>query len=132
MSQRNLEIVQRIYARYADDPDAVRDAYASDFQFDVAEIGPDIGVVAGFDAATEAMRPYFGNFYDFRMEIDEVLHADDRNLVVAMHDTGRMHGSDFEVTNHRFHVWTFREGKVIRFSAHLDRDRAFDAAGLSE
>jgi hypothetical protein len=61
------------------------------------------------------------------MEIDEVLHADDRNLVVAMH--GRMHGSDFEVTNHRFR--TFREGTVIRFSAHLDRDRAFDAAGLS-
>lgn len=102
------------------------------YEFDVTEIGPDIGIVVGFDAATEAMRPYFHGFDDFRMEIDEVLHADDRNLVVAMHDTGRMHGRDFEVTNHRFHVWTFREGKVIRFSAHLDRDRAFDAAGQSE
>ena len=90
MSKQNLEIVQRIYAGYADDPDSVRDAYASDFEFDVAETGPDIGIVAGFDAATEAMRPYFDSFDDFRMEIDEVLHADDRNLVVAMHDTGRM------------------------------------------
>lgn len=26
--------------------------------------------------------------------------------------------------------WTFREGKVIRRSAHLDRDRALEAAGL--
>jgi ketosteroid isomerase-like protein len=132
MSEENLAIVRRIYAEYAGDPDAVRDAYRSDFEFDVTEIGPDIGIVAGFDAATEAMRPYFDSFDDFRMEIDEVLHADDRHVVVAMHDTGRMHGSDFEVTNHRVHVWTFRDGKVVRFSSHLDPAAALEAAGLSD
>ena len=132
MSEKNLEIVRQIYAEYANDPGAVRDVYASDFELDVAEIAPDIGVVRGFDGAREAMQPYFKSFDDFRMEIDEVLHADDRQVVVAMHDSGRMHGSEFEVTNHRFHVWTFRDGKVVRFSSHIDQARALEAARLSE
>jgi hypothetical protein len=43
-----------------------------------------------------------------------------------------MPGSDSEVRNHRFHVYAFRDGKVVRFSSHLDKTRALESAGVRE
>ena len=43
-----------------------------------------------------------------------------------------MRVSDAEVWNRLFHVWTFRGGKVIRIASHTDKNRALEAAGLSE
>ena len=132
MSEQNVQSVRRIYADFVDHPDAVRELYAPDFEMDNSDTAPDIGVVRGIDAADAVLRIYFEDFEDFRMEIDEVLYADDRLVVVAMHDSGRMRGSDAEVRNLRFHVWSFRDGKVARLSTHLDRERALQAAGVSD
>jgi ketosteroid isomerase-like protein len=132
MSEENVEIVRRIYDEIVASPEAVRELYASDYELDVTDIGPDIGVIRGFDAANEALRSYFETFEDFYIQIEEVVHADEERVVTDVHDGGRMPGSDSEVRNHRFHVFAFREGKVVRFSSHLDRDRALEAAGLSE
>jgi len=60
-----------------------------------------------------------------------VIHVEDRQVVVAVRDGGRLRQSDAEVWNRFFHVWTFRNGKIVRRSSHSDRDRALEAAGLS-
>jgi ketosteroid isomerase-like protein len=132
MSQENVEIVRRIYDVIVASPEAVRELYTSDYELDVTDIGPDIVVIRGFDAANEALRSYFETFEDFYIEIEEVVHADEERVVTEVHDGGRMPGSDSEIRNHRFHVFAFRGDKVARFSSHLDRDRALEAAGLSE
>jgi ketosteroid isomerase-like protein len=132
MSEKNVEIVRRIYDVIVASPEAVRELYASDYELDVTDIGPDIGVIRGFDAANEALRSYFETFEDFYIDIEEVIHADEERVVTEVHDGGRMPGSDSEVRNHRFHVFAFRGGKVVRFSSHLDRNQALEAAGLSE
>jgi ketosteroid isomerase-like protein len=132
VSQENVEIVRRIYDEYVASPEAVRELYAPDYEIDLADIAPDIGVIRGFDAALDALRPYFETFEDFHIEIEEVIHADEDRVVTDVHDGGRMPGSDSEVRNHRFHVFAFRDGKVVRFSSHLDRNRALEAAGLRE
>jgi ketosteroid isomerase-like protein len=61
-----------------------------------------------------------------------VIHADGEQVVVSVRDGGRMKGSDAEVWTRFFDVVTVREGKIVRLSAHLDRNRALKAAGLSE
>jgi ketosteroid isomerase-like protein len=132
MSQENVEIVRRIYDEYVDRPEAVRELYHPDYETDVTDVAPDIGVIRGFDAANEAFRPYFETFEDFYVEIEEVIHADEEHVVIEVHDGGRMRGSDSEVRNHRFHVYAFRDGKVVRFSSHLDRNQALEAAGVRE
>jgi ketosteroid isomerase-like protein len=132
MSEENVEIVRRIYNEIVASPEAVRELYASDYELDVRDIGPDIGVIRGFDAANKALRSYFETFEDFYIELEEVIHADEERVVTDVHDGGHMPGSDSEVRNHRFHVFAFRDGKVVRFSSHLDKNRALEAAGLSE
>jgi ketosteroid isomerase-like protein len=41
-----------------------------------------------------------------------------------------MSGTDAEVWNHFFHVWTLRNGKIVRLSVHTDRQRSLEAARL--
>ena len=132
MSEENVEIVRRIYDEQIAHPEAVRELYDPNYETDLTDAGPDVGVVLGFDAAEEALRPYWEMFEDFRYEMEDVIHADERQVVTAVRDGGRMKRSKSEVWNRFFHVWTFRNGKVIRISAHLDKNRALEAAGLSE
>ena len=50
----------------------------------------------------------------------------------AARDGGRMRGTDAEVWNRFFHVWTLRDGRIVRLSIHPDRSRSLEAAGLSD
>lgn len=103
-----------------------------DYEFDARDVAPDIGIVRGPEATGEALREYWETFEDFHIELKEVLHADEEHVVTAVQDGGRMKGSDAEVWNHLFHVWTFRDGKVVRTSSHTDKNRALKAAGLRD
>ena len=132
MSEENVEVVRRIYDDYVDRPEAVREFYAPDFEMDFADTSLDFGVVRGFDAAYEALPTYFESFEAFRIDVEELIYADERLVIAAALDQGRMRGTDANVRNHRFHVWTFRDGKVVRLSTHLNRQQALEAAGLSE
>jgi ketosteroid isomerase-like protein len=130
MSQKNVEIVRRIFTTINDGLDYPRELLDPDFELDLSETGG--GVHHGIDAMLEQMRPYWETFEDFHYEIEEVIHADERQVIVAVRDGGRMRGSDAEVWTHFFDVFAFRNGKVLRASAHLDRNRALEAAGLRE
>ena len=59
-------------------------------------------------------------------------HADEEQVVTCVRDGGRIKGSDAEVWNRFFHVWTFGDGKIVRLSIHTDKNRALEAAGLRE
>jgi ketosteroid isomerase-like protein len=71
-------------------------------------------------------------FEDFSLEFKEVVHADEERVVTAVRDGGRIKGSDAEIWNDLFHVWTFRDGKILRVSSHNEKSRALKAAGLRE
>lgn len=53
---------------------------------------------------------------DCHVELEEVLHADEQQVVDAVRDGGRLKGSDAEVTNRFFHVWTFCDRKIVQLS----------------
>jgi ketosteroid isomerase-like protein len=132
MSQENVEIVRRAYEGVNANQDVPDELVDPSYEFDAREVAPGIGVVRGSDAAREALREYWQMFEDFHVDLKEVLHADEEHVVTAVEDGGRMKGSDAEVWNRLFHVWTFRDGKVVRVSSHNDRQRALEAAGLRE
>jgi ketosteroid isomerase-like protein len=129
MSQHNVEIVRRLYEEISERLDVSPDPFDPDFVMDMSEIA-DIGVHRGLPAAREVFRQYATTFDDFHVDIEEVIHADDERVVVKLRDGGRVRGSDAEVWNRYFDVWTFRDGRAVRMSAHTDRARALEAAGL--
>ena len=132
MSQENVEIVRRGYEWVTVHQELNRDLVHPDFEFDATEVAPDIGGQLGFEAALEFLREYWEMFDDFRTEIEAVIHADEERVVTYARDDGRMRGSDSEVRNYYFQVFTFREGKIVRLSIHTDKERALEAVGLRE
>jgi ketosteroid isomerase-like protein len=132
MSQENLDIVRRAYEGVSARLEPPRELFGPDYEVDASDVAPDFGVLRGFEAVQESFRPYWETFDDFRVEIEELVHADEKRVIARVRDGGRMRGSDSEVWNRFFHVWTFADGKVVRLSIHTDRNRAIEAAGISE
>jgi ketosteroid isomerase-like protein len=131
MSQENVEVVQQLYgAVTAQRWGTTWDLYDTDYEADLRDAG--VGIVRGVEEAEKTLRENWETFEHFQVELKEVIHADEEQVVTAVRDGGRLKGSDAEVWNRFFHVWSFREGKVFRLSVHTVRDRALDAAGLSE
>jgi ketosteroid isomerase-like protein len=132
MSQENVNIVKRGYEASNQTGKLSREVLAPDFVLDLTESAPDFGIVRGIEASEQALRGYMETFDEFRVEIEEVIHADEGQVVTAVSNTGRLRESDSTVTSHFFHVFTLEDGKVVRWSVHVDRDHALEAAGLSE
>ncbi|MGH2926116.1 MAG: nuclear transport factor 2 family protein [Solirubrobacterales bacterium] len=132
MSQENVEIVRRAHAGVTVTRVLPPELFGAEFELDAREVSPDFGIVQGYEASQAAFASYWETFEDFQTEVEEVLHADDEQVVTAIRDGGRIKGSDADVQNRYFHVWAFRNGRAIRLSIYGDKDRALEAAGLSE
>ena len=132
MSEQNVETVRRVYEGVNTRLTVPKELFDPDYEFDNTELWPDVVGVLDFDAAQETMREYWETFEAYRVEIEEVIHADERRVVNEVRDGGRVMGTQTEVWNRFFHVWTLRDGRIVRLSVHADRDRSLEAAGLPE
>ena len=132
MSEQNVEVVRRVYEGVSARLETPRELFDPDYEFDNTELWPDIAEVLGYEAAEKAMREYWETFEAYQVEIEEVMYADDGRVVNAVRDGGRMRGTDAEWWNRFVHVWSFRDGRIVRLSVHTDRGRALEAAGLRE
>jgi ketosteroid isomerase-like protein len=131
MSEENVEVVRRCLDAYsAGDNEASLAAFDPDVVFDQS-IRPDGGVFHGPDGIAEAMRTWTGAFEDWRLQVEEIIDAGDRVLVIAT-QFGRGKGSGVETEQRDFSVYTVRNGKIVHLKAFLDRQEALEAAGLQE
>ncbi len=131
MSRENVELLQRAFEEINARLEHPRELFADEYEVDLTDfLGGE--VFSGFTAADAQMREYWEMFDDFRYEIEEVIHANDERVVVRMRDGGRIKGSDAEVSAQYYDVVTFRDGKIVRVSAHADKSRALEAAGLED
>jgi ketosteroid isomerase-like protein len=132
MSQENSRSVQRAYRHATASLELPLELYDADMVLDARDVAPDFGVVHGREASQEQLRGYWEIFDGYRVEMGEVIHADETHVVNVALDRGRAGASEAEVENRYFHVWTFADGRIARLSIHTDRDIALGAVGLSE
>lgn len=97
MSEENIEAVRRVYEGVNTRLEVPRELFDPGYEFDNTELWPDIVEVLGFDAAQETMREYWETFETYRVELEEVIYADDGRVLNVVRDGGRMSGSDAEV-----------------------------------
>ena len=133
MSEENIEVVEGAYERVNATLELPQELFDPEWELDITDVSADaVGVLRGLEA-TEAMRPYWETFEAFHVEIKELIHADEVQVVDVVRDGGQIKGSEAEVWNRFFHVWSFGgDGKIVRLSIHTERSRALEAAGLSE
>jgi ketosteroid isomerase-like protein len=82
----------------------------------------------------QAWRDSLGGWEQFSVEVDEFRELDDERVLVLTHFSGRGKTSGMDLGQMRtkaacvFHV---RDGRVFRYVAYWDRERAFADLGLS-
>jgi ketosteroid isomerase-like protein len=133
MSERNVEIVRRLYGFWQDrDTSSIEDVVHPDAVVDVSRNIFNPGTHRGIDGFTRFVEQIDEMWDDFMVTPDEFI--DGGETVVAAHrisGTGR--GSGLETEMRAYAVFTFRENKLWRLTGGLrTRDEALEVAGLKE
>lgn len=63
---------------------------------------------------------------DSQVEMEELVEAGDRVVAIG-HTRGRVRANQREFDVRAIHVWTLRDGKVIRFEAYIDTPKMLEA-----
>jgi hypothetical protein len=131
MSQENIGAIRVIYDRLNRTGELNRDDWAADATFDVSRL-PGFGIYRSFDEFYAAWIPYRDTFDEWWIEVEELLDGKGNRVFAAVRDGGRMKASGSEVRQQVFHVSEVREGKIIAWTAFLERSEALEAAGLAK
>jgi ketosteroid isomerase-like protein len=86
---------------------------------------------SGRDHLFDVFATYFRGWTSYQAELTELIDAGD-NVVGVVHEKTGIGGSDDFVERDLFHVWTHRDGLVVRWRVFATREQALEAAGLRE
>jgi ketosteroid isomerase-like protein len=127
VSQENVEIVRRFYEHIGREGELMVGLLDEDVEFDFAWMHG-----RGADAWRRAIAEWAGTFEEWRIEAREVIDVGPSQLIAIVRDRARAKGSGAEIDNEFAHLWTIREGLVIRFEAFTTKADALQAAELEE
>jgi ketosteroid isomerase-like protein len=128
------ENVDRILAGYdalsRGDLDGVVAGFSPDFELRAPPILPDTEIYRGPEGFRRFWQAWIDNFDDLRIEVEEVIDAEDRIVVMAA-VCGRGKDSGAEVRSPSFpHVWTLQGDEITGMEALPNRAAAIEALGL--
>jgi ketosteroid isomerase-like protein len=83
----------------------------------------------GVEGVLESVGAWFQVWDDFHIEPEELIDGGD-HVVAVVKESGRVAGSDQQVTQRFFQVWTISEDKIVAFHEYKTRREATEAAGL--
>src|SRR5262245_6114728 len=134
MSQENVEAVLRSYEIFNEhgvDATAAAEWWHEDIEWHDPVEFPDADVHHGIEAAKAALQSYVDVGGHMKVHVEECIDAGDEVFVSwRAHITGASSGAPAEGL--MYHVSTVKNGKLVRLRQYLDRDKALEAAGLSE
>jgi ketosteroid isomerase-like protein len=133
MSEGNLKVVRTLFRAFdRADYEAALEALDPEIEWQ-APPGIVIGqeVYRGRDEVWRGFAEWLAAWDTHRFELEEMLDHGDHVVVGGM-QIGRGRGSGVEVRLPTFHVFTLRDGRVIRHRGYRDRAEALEVAGLSE
>jgi ketosteroid isomerase-like protein len=130
MSQQNVERILRGYeALNRGDVDGAVQGISPDCEVTLPHILLEADVHQGREGLRSFWQGWHDTFEEFRMEIEEVIDAGDRVVVMAAAcGTGRDSGAEVRTPTFAI-VWTIRGDQAIRMQAMPTRAAALEAVG---
>lgn len=126
----NAEIVRRLVAAFeAGDAETQLALFDPEIELTEWPEALDSKTYHGIEGLAQALQSW-GEAWDWlHSEVHEVVENGDHVLVRGT-THGRGRGSEVEVEIPAFHVYTLRDGKIIRMVMHTTEEPALRAAGL--
>ena len=130
MSQADIEMLRVGYEAFSrGDWDAAFAAAHPDIEFKTADRVTNPGTYRGSEEVKRFFEDLFEPFEEVVAEPQEFFERGDL-IVVFVLVRSRPKGSSAVVENRIGHLWTMRDGKVVRFEIFPEREKALEAAGL--
>jgi ketosteroid isomerase-like protein len=132
MPAANVELARRAFEAIATDGlGAALDFLDPEIEFEPPkEALEQRGTFKGRVAVRDRWDLLLDPFDDVRLEIDELIEADDQTVVVVFRIRARGKASGAPVEMRLAHVVTLRDGRAVRMKAYLDPEEARRAARL--
>jgi ketosteroid isomerase-like protein len=132
MSQENVEIVRHVYEPFnRGDWDAVYRDLAGDVEMTTPPRGLDAGIFRGREEGQAYWEDFFRPYETVTVEPVEFFESGDQ-LVVFVELRLRPRGSSAEAEVRIGHLWTIRDATVLSLRIFPEREKALEAAGISE
>jgi ketosteroid isomerase-like protein len=126
MSQENVELVRRALERFARH-ESVSEFIAEDVEY----VNPSYAVEPGTRFGRDALVSVRDTYPDFQFHIERIIDAGDEDVVVLGHYTASGGVSGVPLTGTHAHIWTIRDGLVVRFQWFQSHREALETAGVS-
>jgi ketosteroid isomerase-like protein len=129
--QAKVAALRPVYESWArGDFSPVFDVYSEGMEWGFSDEWPDLeGVSPDPSRRSERLAKFLEPWRGWRCDAEEFIAAGDVVVVVTRY-TGHAKSSGFDMDTPGAHVWTFREGKVVRLEVFATRERALAVAGI--
>lgn len=129
MSEQNVELVRTAFEafRRGDVHGALEHAHPDMIS---RRTDPDGAVFHGRDGFLALLADWVEGFEEWSYRAEEFIDAGD-HVVVRFHQRARGAGSGVPVDADFWFTYAIEDGKIRRFTIFPDRERAFEAVGLS-
>jgi uncharacterized protein len=131
MSKPNAEIVRSMYETTTGRLDPDFGVLAPDVEFHLSGVFPDLDpVYRGHEGIRTLTDQLNAPWQAISLEPERLIDLDERVLVLSHFQARGRDG--IEARLEFAHLWTLRNGEVVRMDAFSDHQKALEAVGLSE
>ena len=123
-----MDRVRELYERFTALDFTPDELIADDFELHDPDL-PGGGTFLGREGLREYLCTYEEAWREYAVELEAHWEIGD-TVLVFLHQTGIGRESAIEFELRDAHVWTFRDGRAVRWRTYLDRDEAMRAVGL--
>jgi len=133
MPSENVTLVRSIIDAWNDRGDPSLDAYHDDAEWDFRGWGFNLrGTFHGTESFAQMLEGLREEWDEIRVEAEQYVEAGDRVAFFGRFYSRRPGRSGLEISDSGTCVFTFSEGKIVRFSLLRDRDEALSLLGVPE
>jgi ketosteroid isomerase-like protein len=133
MSQENVEASSNAMAALNRDGVEGFLAYCDpDVEWITPPDWPEDPVFNGHDGVRRAIAVFGEQVDDFQVEMERVVDVDEDRVVVLLHQSGRIKGTEHRLRQPLGVATEFRDGKATRFEVYYSWQEALQAVGLAE
>jgi ketosteroid isomerase-like protein len=115
---KNVVAVRRLYEARGN-PDIVKTVLAPDVRWEVVAGFPHSNIYQGLNGVFDFFTLLFGDFEDWHTEPAEIFEAGDRVIGLGFY-SGRAKGTGKPFKARFAHVWTVRDGFIVRLQQCAD------------
>jgi ketosteroid isomerase-like protein len=127
MSQGDVEILRKALEQASQDPEAFYAVIDPAVEWDTTRQVPDGEVGRGVAGVRRFFRRWEGPLARYEFELEEAIDMGDQVFSV-LRQRARGKGSGVPIEGRVAQIWTFRDGKVVRYRGFQDKTEALRAA----